>query len=68
MGIGVKELKQINEMQDEIYSPNKDKVRRLSGRKYSPIKRHERKRSHTLGHKMDMTMMSDIEYLNFFPD
>ena len=50
----------------EEFSPNK--ARRLSGRKYSPIKRHERKRSHTLGHKMDTTIMSDIEYINFIPD
>ena len=50
----------------DIFSPGK--ARRLSGRKYSPIKRHERKRSYTLGHKMDTTIISDIEYINFLPD
>ena len=46
-------------------------VGKRESRRSSPLKRHERKRSHTLGHgqKMDTTMMSEIEYLNnFLPD
>jgi hypothetical protein len=37
--------------------------------KERPDKKHERKRSHTVDlRKMDTTMMSEIEYINIFPD
>lgn len=44
------------------------KERRYSERN-SPSKGHERRHSHIIEQrKMDTTIMSDIEYLNIFPD
>jgi hypothetical protein len=57
-------------MSDYMQSPGKEsesRHRRLSG-KHSSDRRHERRRSHTIGHKMDTTMMSEMDYLNFLPD
>jgi len=55
---------------DELNTPSKDQEgnRRRLSEKLSSNRKHERGRSVTLGQKMDTTMMSEIEYLNFLPD
>lgn len=58
-----------NQGDDALMSPDMMKERRLGGPMSSTDKKHDRKRSHTVDQrKMDTTMMSEIEYINIFPD